>query len=80
MRLDVLKKYILTGREIEFSYCGEMYSITYTFDDNRQIINFCHFYHSSVDYGSFEELIDSATVDGKYLREVLAQIDGIVVY
>lgn len=80
MNLDSLKHYICTGREIEFSYRGTEYSITYSFDGDKQTIHFCQFDLTSIDYDSIEQLIDSAKVGNEYLRDILDSIEDVTVY
>lgn len=80
MNLSTLKSYIKMGREIEFSYDGVMYSITYTFDDNKQTISFCRFDYSCTDYSTMEEFLASAKVEEEYLRDILENIEAITVY
>lgn len=80
MKLEALKSYIVMGREIEFSFLGEMYSITYTFDNEKQTICFCQFNQSSNDYNSLEDFLASAMVGNQYLQEVLSYVEDVVVY
>ena len=40
MTIDVLKKWVRTGRELEFNYKGKDYSITYYNDDRKDFISF----------------------------------------
>jgi len=80
MKLETLKSYIVMGREIEFSYHGEMYSITYTFDEKKQIISFCHFNQSSSDYHSVDDFLASATVEDQKIQEILSQFEDVIVY
>lgn len=80
MNLSILKSYIRMGREIEFSYGGEMYSITYTFDDNNQAISFCRFDHPCTDYSTMEEFLASAKIGKEYLRDIIENIEDITVY
>ena len=41
MTIDVLRKWVRTGRELEFNYKGKDYSITYYNDDRKDFISFC---------------------------------------
>lgn len=80
MKLDTLKKYISMGREIEFAYDSEIYSITYSFEKNVQTIYFSHFDHSCTDYSTIENFIDSARIGEEYLRDILGKLEDIIVY
>lgn len=80
MKLETLKSYIAMGREIEFSYHGEMYSITYIFDNKKQTICFCQFNQSSRDYNSLDDLLTSATIEDQNLRDILSQLEDVIVY
>lgn len=80
MTLDTLKYSMQTGREIEFSYRGTEYSITYSFEGEKQTIHFCQFDQTSIDYDSTEQLIDSAEIGGEYLRDILSSIEDVTIY
>lgn len=80
MTLDTLKYSIQTGREIEFSYRGAEYSITYSFEGEKQTIHFCQFDQTSIDYDSIEQLIDSAKIGSEYLRDILGSIEDVTIY
>lgn len=51
-----LKKYIEQRDEIEFTYKGKKYSITYFDDKGSTKISFCEFYKSTTDVETFDEL------------------------
>lgn len=80
MTSGTLQKYILTGRELEFSYHHKRYSITYSFEEDRRTISFCQFSQPCEDYASSEEFLLFAKIGEEYLREVIEQIEDIVVY
>lgn len=80
MKLETLRSYIAMGREIEFSFHSERYSITYTFDKEKQTISFCQFNKSSRDYHSVDDFLASATVEDKKMQDILSQFEDIVVY
>ena len=80
MKIHTLTGYIKMGREVEFSYGGQMYSITYTFENNKQIISFCWFDHICTDYPNMEDFLSSAKIGDHYLRDVLEHIEDITVY
>lgn len=80
MKLETLKSHIATGREIEFSYGGKRYSITYTFANKKQIIHFCQFDNPSEDYDSVNDFLTSATIGDEHLRDLLGLVEDVVVY
>lgn len=80
MKLEELKKYIAMGREIEFSYQEEQYSITYAFEGNLQVISFCQFNQACVDYHNMDELLSSAMIGETYLRDMIHLAEDVVVY
>ena len=70
MTIDVLKKWVRTGRELEFSYKGKDYSITY-FRKNRKIyISFCEFYKETLDVATVDELWNSTNYPICYLQSL----------
>ena len=81
MTIEVLKKWVRTGREIEFNYKGKDYSITYYNDDRKDFISFCEAYDETVDVATVDELWNS-TYKGIKLSEMLSSIpeDDVYVY
>ncbi|MDO4670531.1 MAG: hypothetical protein Q4A67_03560 [Aerococcus sp.] len=63
-------EWIETGREIEFSYRGKRYSVTYYSDNRKDYISFTEFYQKPVDYASANEFMDSAMIDEELLKDV----------
>ena len=57
MDMQTLSEYIYQGREIEFEYKGEKYSITYGISDGKEVISFCRFYQETTEVTSVDELI-----------------------
>ena len=51
-----LTNYISRGNEIEFTYGGKRYSITYNENDPAHPISFCEFYKETSDVKDVEEL------------------------
>lgn len=66
MSKDELLDYLNSGREIEFKWNGNMYSITYGKIDGRSVISFCEFYKESTEVETPVELLrierDNTTV------------------
>lgn len=81
MTIDVLKKWVRTGRKLEFNYKGKDYSITYYNDDRKDFISFCEAYDETVDVATVDELWNS-TYKGIKLSDMLSSIpeDDVYVY
>lgn len=81
MTIDILKKWVRTGRELEFNYKGKDYSITYYNDDRKDFISFCEAYDETVDVATVDELWNS-TYKGIKLSDMLSSIpkDDVYVY
>ena len=81
MTIDILKKWVRTGRELEFNYKGKDYSITYYNDDRKDFISFCEAYDETVDVTTVDELWNS-TYKGIKLSDMLSSIpeDDVYVY
>ncbi len=83
MKREMLKKYIETGREIEFAYKGKMYSITYYGDENKKdYISFCEFYKEPIDVTNFDELCNTCYDGVKVIDmwEALTEDDDYSIY
>jgi hypothetical protein len=59
MTLEQLRKIISTGREIELSYCGKDYSLTYYNDSRKDYISFCEFDMDVLDVSDADSLWNS---------------------
>ena len=57
MKRECLELLINNGREIEFTYRGNRYSITYYNDDRKKNISVCKFYENPIDVSSVEEAL-----------------------
>lgn len=80
MTSATLRKYILTGRELEFSYHHKRYSITYSFEEDRRTISFCQFSQPCEDFSSMEQFLFHAKLGQEYLRDIVEQFEDIIVY
>ena len=80
MKLETLKSHIAMGREIEFSYGSERYSITYTFNGKKQTVHFCQFNSPSKNYDSIDGFLASAMIGDEFLRDILELIKDVTVY
>lgn len=57
MSKDELLDYLGSGREIEFKWNGNMYSITYGKINGKSVISFCEFYKESTEVETPNELL-----------------------
>lgn len=73
MKISELKDLIDEGREIEFTYNGNRFSITYGSIGGEDVISFCKFYGESTEEKTFEELLEVCT-DGYSLKTMLGEI------
>ncbi len=73
MKRECLELLINAGREIEFTYRGNKYSITYYNDDRKKYISVCKFYNNPIDVSSAEEALKLKI--GKYtLEQIFASL------
>ena len=73
MKRECLELLINAGREIEFTYRRNRYSITYYNDDREKYISVCKFYHKPVDVSSAAEALKLKI--GKYtLEQIFASL------
>lgn len=73
MRIDDLRQYINTGREIEFTYNKKNYSITYYNDNRKDYISFCEFYKETSDVSNIDELL-KVTRDDVTVKEMIESL------
>ena len=69
MKRECIEELIKAGREIEFSYKGKRYSITYYNDDREKSISVCEFYCPPTDVKTVEEVL-KLTVGGITLERI----------
>ena len=73
MKRECLELLINAGREIEFTYHGYKYSITYYNDNREKYISVCEFYQNPIDVKSAEEVLKLKI--GKYtLEQIFASL------
>lgn len=65
--------YINAGREIEFLYKGDKYSITYGTLNGRDVISFCKFYDETTEVYTADELL-AVTRNGVSVLEMLESL------
>lgn len=73
MKRECLELLINTGREIEFVYRKNRYSITYYNDNRKNYISVCQFYKNPIDVSSASEALKLKI--GKYtLEQIFASL------
>ena len=83
MTLSELKNYIEIHNEIEFSYKGKKYSITYYYPDDTEDnswISFCEFYKETTEVKTAEELWNNVIRDGVTVGKMLSSISKDEIY
>lgn len=73
MKRECVELLINSNREIEFTYKGRRFSITYYNDNRKNYISVCEFYKTPVDVGSAEEALKL-----KYGKVTLEKIFAII--
>ncbi len=73
MTKQQLIEWIDTGRELEFEYEGNKYSITYYNDNRKDYISFCQYYQETLDVSDVETLWNS-TYKGINLADMFSSI------
>ena len=75
------EKWIETGNEIEFSYNGKNYSVTYFVNEsNKEEISFCEFYKEPVEFYTIEDFINNAKIDNELLKDIWENVVDISVF
>lgn len=81
MTKEQVRKWMYTGRELEFESGGKQYSLSpFAGEDGKMWISFCEFYQDTLDVPDVDALWDSS-YQGKKVSEILEpipedQIDG----
>ena len=73
MKRECLEMLIDAGREIEFTYHGNRYSITYYNDDRKKYISICKFYETPVDVSTSAEAL-KVTIGRYTLEQIFAAL------
>ena len=73
MKAECIEALISQNREIEFTYRGNRYSITYYNDNREKYISVCKFYEKPIDVKNADELLKL-----KIGRYTLKQIFGVL--
>lgn len=78
MTFEQLKDLVDCGQEIEFSFKGKRYSITYWYpndDENDMWISFCEFYKETTEVRTANELWDDVSRAGFTVGQMLSSIE-----
>ena len=83
MTFDQLENYISIRHEIEFTYRGKKYSITYWYPDDNEdnaLISFCEFYKETTEVKTASELWNNVCRDGVSVGDMLSSIKQEDIY
>ncbi len=83
MTFEQLEDYISIRNEIEFTYHGKKYSITYWYPDDNEdnvYISFCEFYQETTEVKSAEELWNNVSREGVTVGEMLSSVKQKDIY
>lgn len=83
MTFEQLKQYISIGDEIEFSYKGKKYSITYWYPSDNEDdvwISFCEFYKETTEVKTADELWNDVKRDGVSVGTMLSKAKAEDIY
>lgn len=69
MKVECIEALINENREIEFTYRGNRYSITYYNDNRERYISLCKFYDNPIDVKNANELLN-LTIGKNTLKEI----------
>ena len=78
MTFEQLKDLVDYGQEIEFSFKGKRYSITYWYpndDENDMWISFCEFYKETTEVRTANELWSDVSRDGFTVGQMLSSTE-----
>ncbi|MEZ3420504.1 MAG: hypothetical protein K1V95_00980 [Eubacterium sp.] len=80
-KFEKFKEWIDIGNEIEFTYKGEEYSVTYSAKENgKTLISFCKFYCEPCEFASADDFMKNAKIDDEYLKDIWDKVVDIYIY
>lgn len=79
MTRDKVKELVENGREIEFDYNGEHYTISYYQENERNFIAFCNSKEEEKDVETVNDLLD-IEIEGKTLSFILLLMPDSKIY
>ena len=78
---EEFKNQITSGNEIEFSYQGKRYSVTYgRKDDGEEYISFCEFYKLDTEFADYNDFMENAKIDGVSLSKIWKNVEDIDIF
>lgn len=78
---EKFKEWLDIGNEIEFTYKGNEYSVTYSFNENGDnLISFCKFYCEPVNFKNTDDFMKNAKIDDEYLSNIWDKVVDIYIY
>ncbi len=78
-KFEKFKEWIDIGNEIEFTYKGEEYSVTYSAKENgKTLISFCKFYCEPCEFASADDFMKNAKIDDEYLKDIWDKVVDII--
>ncbi|RAL23450.1 hypothetical protein DL897_12270 [Thermoflavimicrobium daqui] len=74
---EELEEYLYSGREIEFTYQGDQYSITNT----QNGFSFCKFYSNTPqNFTTPQMLLENVKINCKSLKEIWSEVEVDILY
>ena len=73
MRVECIESLIACNREIEFTYLGSMYSITYFEENNKKYISVCEFYKKVINVQTVSDVL-KIKIGLLTLKEIFAKL------
>ncbi len=83
MTFEQLENYISIRNEIEFTYRGKKYSITYWYqdgDEDNVYISFCEFYKATTEVKTAAELWNDVSREGVTVGKMLSDVQQEDIY
>ena len=78
---EEFKNWITSGNEIEFSYQGKRYSVTYGRKENgEEYISFCEFYKPDTEFINYNDFMENAKIDGVPLSKIWGDVEDINIF
>ena len=78
---EKFKEWIDIGNEIEFTYKGEEYSVTYSVKENgKTLISFCKFYCDPFEFTNADDFMKNAKINDEYLKDIWDKVVDIYIY
>ncbi len=75
---EKFKEWMDIGNEVEFTYKGEEYSVTYS--TNETLISFCKFYAEPVHFKNVDDFMNNSKIENEYLKDIWDKVVDIYIY